>query len=351
MIGKRFVHFCRRWLSRFLRRFAPLFRRATTAETSTATTLGALDGVLRGTFSGRICQRSLFAREYPASLEGPLEGWDLATIVIDHGCCLFSKLNSHRSELGLRDPVVMALFRRILITAEAVRTLLSRGLEEPAFATARTLLELERDLRLVIADVSDTRARRVAAFLPVKGRRNFAKATKDSDTRDLLQRNRDFFDWLRKRSRSFRVWTDSEAFRDVAEDLARHDHWHGFVSQQEAFDKAGMATKYHLEYGGSSLFVHGSNVEHDFADADDESIRLKAFAQRDPNETLPPLGRLTLALIDIYRLIWEDRGKPKYQESVTFEDEDGQTYDMDALDALTARAISIFPNPAASAST
>ena len=340
-----FVHSCRRRLSGFLRRFRPLFRRATKAETSTATKPEAADGVLRGIFSGRICQRELFAREHPASLEGPPEAWDLAKIVVNHGCCIFEKLASGRPELGLRDVVVQALFRRILITGEAVRSLLARGLEEPAFATSRTLLELERDLRLVIADPSDTRARRLAAFLPVKGRRNFDKAAKSPDTLKLLRGNAVFFGWFRERSRSFREWLESETFHDVAEELSQADHWHGFANQQVAFEEAGMVKAYDLEYGGSSLFVHGTNVEHDFADADHTGIRLKAFAQRDPEQTLPQIGRLTMALVDIYRLIWEDRGKPEYQEPVKFEDDDGQICKMDALVALTAQAISIFPNP------
>ncbi|WP_423924479.1 DUF5677 domain-containing protein [Candidatus Palauibacter sp.] len=267
-------------------------------------------------------------------------------IVIDHGCCIFEKLDSYRQELGLRDLVVQALFRRILITGEAVRSLLSRGLEEPAFATSRTFQELERDFRLVIADSSDTRARRLAAFLPVKGRRNFDKAPKNPDTLKFIQGNTAFFGWFRERSRSFREWLESEAFRDVAEELKQGPTLgHGFANQEEAFKEAGMANAYYLEYGGSSLFVHGNHVEHDFADANDTVIRLKAFAQRDPEETLPQLGRLTLALVDLYRLIWEDRDKPEYQEPVRFEDENCQTCEMDVLVALTARAISIFPNP------
>lgn len=264
---------------------------------------------------------------------------------------MFQTLDSGRPDLGLRDVVVQALFRRILITAEAVRLLLARGLEEPAFATSRTLIELERDLRLVIADSTDTRARRLAVFLAVKGRRSFKKAPKDPDTRELLQSDGDFFGWFRRRSRSFRKWLESDAFSDLAEDLRQADHWHGFANQQEAFEDAGMAGAYHLEYGGSSLFVHGSNVEHDFADADDTRIRLKAFAQRDPEQTLHHLGRMTVGLINICSLIWEDRGKPQYQERVRFEDDTGQTYDMDALYALTAQAIRTFPNSAASAST
>ena len=351
MIGESFAHSCRGWLSGFLRRFRALFWRTAKVETGTATIPEAPDGVLHGVFSGRICQRNLFAREHPASREGPLEAWDLATIVIDHGCCIFAKLDSFRPELGLRDLVIRALFRRILITGEAVRSLLARGLEEPAFATSRTLLELERDLRLVIVDPSDTSARRFAAFVAVTGRRSFDKALKDPDTRRLLQDDAAYFAWLRKKSRYYRDLLASELFHDIAEELKQARHWHGFADQQEAFHRAGMAAKYHLEYSGSSLYVHGANVEHDFADPTDTEIQSKPFAQRDPEQTLPQLGRMTVALIAIYRLIWEDRGKLEYQESVKFEDEDGQTYDMDALDALTARSISIFPNPVSSTST
>ena len=300
--------------------------------------------VLHGSFSGGLWECDLFARNHPASLEGQPEVWSFAKTVIDHGGYLFKKLDTIRSELRFRDLVVQALFRRILITGEAIRSLLERGLEEPVLATSRTLLELERDLRLVEADPTDTRARRLALFLAVKGRRNFAKATNNPDTRDLMKGDAHFFNWFRRRSRSFRQWFKSEAFRNLAVELSRADHWHGFATQQEAFEEAGMATSYHLEYGGSSLFVHGGNIEHDFSDADAGAIRLKPLAQRDPAHAFTQLGRLTLSLIEIFGLIWEDRGKPEYQESLTAEVA-GQPVQMDALDALRAKAISSFPNP------
>ncbi len=217
------------------------------------------------------------------------------------------------------------------------------GLEEPAFATFRTLLELERDLRLVIEDPSDTSARQLALFLAVKGRRSFAKATRNPSTRDLLKGDSDIFDWFRSRSRSFRQWIDSEDYRDVTDELSQADQWHG-LTQQEAFEKAGMAREYHVEYGGSSLFVHGGNVEHDFANTDDKELRFKPLAQRDPAHTLTQLGRLTHSLIGIYRLIWEDRGEPEYQEFFEVE-AGGRCFEMDPLSALSAQAIRIFPNP------
>jgi len=296
-----------------------------------------------GCVSGTSRGIDLFFRDRPASLEGAPEAWDFAKIVVGHGCLFATQLGSFRSEVGLRDLVVQALFRRILVTGEAIRSLLARGLEEPASATYRTLLELERDLRLVIDDPSNTSARRLALFVAVKGRRSFAKATRSPATRELVKGDSDFFDWFRRKSRSFRQWIDSEDYRDVADELSQADHWHG-LTQQEAFEKAGMTPAYDLEYVASSIFVHGSNVEHDFADANADGIRLKPLVQRDPARTLTRLGQATHSLIDIYRLIWEDCDTPQHQDSPTVE-AGGERFDVDALVALANQALHIFPNP------
>jgi len=276
-------------------------------------------------------------------LEGAPEAWAFAKIVVDHGCFFATQLGSFRSEVRLRDLVVRALFRRILVTGEAIRSLLSRGLEEPASATYRTLLELERDLRLVIDDPSDTSSRRLALFLAVKGRRSFAKATRNPATRELVKGDSDFFDWFRSKSRFFREWIESADYRDIADELSQSDQWHG-LTQQEAFEKAGMTPAYDLEYVASSIFVHGSNIEHDFADDDANGIRFKPLAQTDPDRTLTQLGRATHSLVDIYRVIWEDCGKPHYQDSF-FVEAGGERFEVDALDALTHQAIIVFPNP------
>ncbi len=301
-------------------------------------------GIPRGSVSGTFRLIDLFDRNHPASLEGDPEAWAFAMTVIDHGSFFYTQLGSFRSESGLRDPVIKALFRRILITAEAIRSLLAYGLEEPASATYRTLLELERDLRLVIDDPSDTRARRLALFLAVKGRRSFTKATKSPATLDLLKGDSDIFDWFRRKSRSFRRWIDSKDYRDVADELRQADHWHG-LTQQEAFERAGMTSAYNLEYVASSIFVHGSNVEHDFAEPDATGIRFKPLVQRGTAWTLTRLGQATHSLVDLYRLIWEDRGQPRYQESFTVETDEGECFEADALDALTYQAIIVFPNP------
>ena len=46
-----------------------------------------------------------------------------------------------------------------------------------------------------------------------------------------------------------------------------------------------------------------------------------------PAYTLTRLGQATHCLIDIYRLIWEDRGKPQYQESFTVEVGEGERFE------------------------
>lgn len=174
--------------------------------------------------------------------------------------------------------------------------------------------------------------------------RSLTKATKSPATLDLLKGDSDSFEWFRRRSRSFRHLIDSKDFPDIADELRQADHWHG-LTRQKAFEKAKMTSAYNLEYAASSIFVHGSNVEHDFAEPGATGIRFKPLVQRDPARTLTQLGRATHSLVDIYRLIWEDCGKPQYQESFTVEVEGGESFDVDALVALANQALHIFPNP------
>ena len=117
----RFSEFLRRWRCRVL------LWRATRGDIHAAAAVAVSGSAIRGTFSGKVCRHSLFARECLASLEGPPEAWNLAKIVIDHCCHIFTTLDSHRPELGLLDWVVQALFRRTLITGEAFRSLLAPG--------------------------------------------------------------------------------------------------------------------------------------------------------------------------------------------------------------------------------
>jgi len=239
----------------------------------------------------------------------------------------------------------MALLRRILITGEAVRLLLERGLDESASAASRTLLELERNVRLVLRDASDGLARRLVVFSALKSRRHFEKAPKNPSTRAWLRQDQEFFAWFRSRSRSFRDFLESEEFHGVAEELRRVGNWHGLESQETAFREAGMPTDYYLVgFEGASLFVHATNLDYDF-DCDDEAIRLKRIGRPDPSNILAQLGKLTLTMLRIYELIWENRGRPEYQEPIALEDEHGDAGTLHVLIALQDHATAVFRDP------
>lgn len=289
------------------------------------------------TISGVFGQRDCFARGQPASAELRAET-ELARTVVDHGSFFLGKLlDNDQATFGLRDWVIMALLRRILITGEAVGSLLERGLEEPGSATFRTLLELERNLRLVLADPTERCARRLAAYGVQRSRRHFKRAAKHPETRQWLCRVVPFFEWFKRRSRTFRDWLESDEFHDITEEVRQTGDWHGFKNQEEAFERAGVATDYHLGgFEGTSLFVHATNIDYDFVD--DKGIRLKPVVQRGTSLAGDLLGQLTLRMIEIYTLIWEDRGKPEYQQGVIIEDEQGNTRTLSALIALQAIA-------------
>ena len=166
---------------------------------------------------------------------------------------------------------------------------------------------------------------------------HFKRAAKHPETRQWLCQVASFFDWFKLRSRTFRDWLESDEFHDVTEEVQQTGDWHGLKNQEEAFQRAGMASDYHLGgFEGTSLFVHATNIDYDFVD--DNGIRLKPVVQRGTSLANDLLCQLTLRMIEIYMLIWEDRGKPEYQQGVIVEDEHGNTCTLSALIALQAIA-------------
>lgn len=290
-------------------------------------------------------QCDAFARNRAASAEVRAEA-ELARIAIDHGCFFLDRLLDTRGAgFELRDWVIVALLRRTLITGEAVRSLLERGLVEPGAATFRTLLELERNLRLVAADNSGRRAHRLAAYGTLKSRHQFKGAPKNPQAREWMFQDEAFFEWFRQQSRKFREWLESEDFQDVAEDMRQARDWHGFNNQEEAFREAGMASDYPLSgFEGTSLFVHATNIDWDYINS--EGLRLKPFARGDASLARDLLGKLTLKLILIYILIWEDSRKPEYQDRVVIQDAHGDTHRIPAPWALLDYAMNVVrPRP------
>lgn len=294
------------------------------------------------TISGKFGQGNLFWRAEPAAREGPPEVWELVRTVVDHGCFIFENVNNVRPESGVRDVVIAAIFRRILITGEAVRVLLTIGLEEPAVATFRTLLDLEVNLRLVLADDSDETARRLGLFFFVQGRRHFRRVTRDVGTREDVQGDEVHWEWLTRTSRAFKGMLDHERFKDIREEVERGRYWHGQDSVADAFEAAGMLDDYNLVFDPLSMFVHASNIEQDLSDADEGGVHLTPFVQRDPARNFTPLQGLTLKLIDLYNLILEDKGNPTYQEAVTVTEQDGSTSEMHPLNALSYFVLDAF---------
>ena len=187
----------------------------------------------------------LFARDQPADLEGPKEAWLLVQEVVDQGCTILRHLRFVDPISKRRTQAVSALFRRILITGEAVRLLISKGLEEPSLSTSRTLLELEMNLRLVVNDPSDRMARKLAFFYFVRGRRHFVRSTNDNATRELLQEDTAHWGWAVDMARLFKTALSSEEFEDIRAECEDSNYWHGFDNQQKAFEHVGMLTDYH----------------------------------------------------------------------------------------------------------
>ena len=105
-----------------------------------------------------------FRRANPAESEGPAEAWRVARAVVDYGCAILQAGPSLRDNRRLRDAVLAALLRRLLVTSESAITLLSRGLVEPALSQARTPLDIELSFRLICTDPTDIFAKRLAAF-------------------------------------------------------------------------------------------------------------------------------------------------------------------------------------------
>ena len=292
---------------------------------------------LYGDFIG---ETELFARDQPADLEGPRETWLLTQSVIDQGCTILRCLRFVDPISEWRVQAVAALFRRILITAEAVRLLISKGLDEPSLSTSRTLLELEMNLRLVVNDPSDRMARRLAFFYLVRGRRHFRQTASDDETRALLQENPRHWGWTIDMSRFFKTSRNSEHFADIREECETSTYWHGFPSLRDAFQAVGMITDYHTIFDSASSFVHASNIDYDLSDG---AGRLKPLVQRDPRQNMSRLGWLTLNLLEIYELVVRETRQPEYEELTVTLVAGGRRERIRALDALKARVLEAFP--------
>ncbi len=294
-------------------------------------------------YSGDIGLANLFVRERPASQKGDPAPWAMAQKIIDHGCFILTHANTLREERGLRDSVTAALLRRILITAEGVRSLVAAGLEEDAVVLFRTLIELQVNLWLVTADDTDTMAKRLAAFHYLKARRHFSKLFGNPDTRGRIQGDGEHFEWGRETSRRMKEFLDSESFAEVRKEVATSQHWHGLPTTEAAFETAGLIDDYVTLYDTFSPFTHGDNMEHDFAEIDDEGrLHLKALPQRDPARTISLLKGLCFKLVQVYERFLEDKDNPEYQPPLEATTSDGDSFQLPPVSVLVAELVRVF---------
>ena len=290
--------------------------------------------------SGFIGQADLFLRGQPVSAQFPEGLCQLVREVIDHGGFIISNLRFPDQLSPSRRMVITAIFRRILITAEAVRVLTNRGLEEPAIATLRTLSELELNLRLVVNDHTDRMARRLIYFYAVRGRRHFRRVTTDAQTREFFQEDMAHWTWAKEMSRSFKEKLSSEEFEDIREKCESAKYWHGFKNQNQAFDAAGMMHDHNTLFDSASSFVHGSNVDHDVAEAG-EGVR--GLVQIDPVPAFSRLAYMASNLTVLFGLVLEAAGQGEgYGPTAVILGDDGTREDISSIEFLQARVLGIL---------
>ncbi len=264
---------------------------------------------------------------------------------IDHGCFALKRLSEMQTDSRYRDIVVLALLRRILITAEAVRTLAAIGLVDPAMGTRCTLLELEVSLRLVLADDSDDTARRLYVSHAVRARRRARASTQHTGTRELIQANSRFWEWFKGMSRSAKRRLSAAHDENAPQGYAQH--WLG-VTQREAFAMVDMQSDYNLEYVGLSNKVHGSDLQLDIVEDGECTWSVQEVTAGTPSAGLSQFGPVTCQLLDIYELILDDRDWPDYQEHVMVISPDGVRHHVTPVVALRHLAVQLYRGVAVS---
>ncbi|WP_423928920.1 DUF5677 domain-containing protein [Candidatus Palauibacter sp.] len=288
---------------------------------------------------GQLCREVTFLRDAEVVAAQDRLAWQLARTTVDHGCCVFERVAARGSATAVRDVAATAIFRRALVTGEAVRLLLGQALWEPAVATLRTLAELERNLRLVLGDPSGTVARRLLASTAVTGRRRFPQALRDRVTRERIQASSRHWKWFRSKARSFSDYVESAVPEALRKEITTTAHWHGYETEAKAFEEAGMRKCYHLLYEGASLFVHATNIERDVRA---DRMRPMPLAEGNSERDLPYLADLIRCLHRIYELILDDKGRPEYQTAVKVVHDDGSSHEVYPLDGLAYCTYVVF---------
>ena len=267
--------------------------------------------------SVRLPQLDGFARTNPPGASSTSELWHFATQMIDYGCALFATNTAVRAECPTRDLGVAALFRRSLITAEGILTLLYHGLPEAAVPLLRTLLDIEVNTKLVTADTSETTAKRLAAYHYFAVKRHQHKLLSDPLSRRLLEEFEGEKPTAAGLARKNQEWFEAPGFSEVRDSIHAGRPWHGYASVEDAFAAAGLTTDYFQTYDSGTLFTHAANIDFDFADIVDGKVILKAPLTADDRQLVTILGVALTHLYAVMKVFVEDKSIQEVEGSLS----------------------------------
>jgi hypothetical protein len=295
-----------------------------------------------------IPQADLFHRARPASLEGPSEAWELATNVIDYGCALFDAITETRQNRQIRDLVLGALLRRATVTTEGIIRLLSCGLQEPAMALTRTLLDIDVSMKLVCQDESDRMARRLAAYHYIVMQQHGEDMLANHETRTRSLETVGRINEVRSIASSYKRLLQQGALADVETEVRASRFWHGLASVEEAFKATGQVADYHTTYDTGTWFVHAANVEHDLIESSKSGVAMRALVERNPKMVQTVLGYSLLRYVMIVGVFVNERGLPstehfRVKSEVRFPD--GCITEIDSFTALSMQVSKYFDPP------
>jgi hypothetical protein len=303
------------------------------------------DDVVEAAVEAMIPQADCFHRAQPAELEGPAENWELARTTVNYGCALLLNWSTVRTGSELKDTVLRAVFRRLLVTTEGVVTLLAHGLFEPAAATSRTILDLELALALVSQDSTGRMARRLAAYHYLTYQEHGQDMLSNPATRKGTVAPGGRIHELVEISKSYARFLEAQVFDDVRDDVKKDKFWHGYASAKEAFKAIGQDADYFMQYDSATWFVHAVNIDWDFVEKVGSAVHMKPLVERDPKVIQLQLGYHLLRLLTSCRALVQELGMPSHKafaRKSTFTFPDGSSVKVDALTALTHQVIERF---------
>jgi hypothetical protein len=208
-----------------------------------------------------------------------------------------------------------SLLRRSIVTTDGVRALLLNRILEPATAACRTLADIEVAMRLVTDDETDAMSERLIAFEYLNRYRYQHKHLSDGEMRRFLESVPGEKDKTKELAKSWQDQFEGEAFAAIRgkliNDLDNSRGWHGKGAVQDAFAAVGMAIDYVQDYGLSSHFVHGINIEFDMQGFEEGKPMLKPLRTQDGKQLQSCMGVACWRLYSTSLRFWSDKAFEK----------------------------------------